>query len=592
MFTALLAAVVIAAPSPRVYNVEWSAPSTGPGTDVGKKLTYQDAMPLGNGRVTAIAWANTTLGGIGMYFGSQEAMALDTTLYKLAHLQVAVTPNPFTASALFNQTLDVSTGTVYVALGAVTLAVSVDANHDVLRITVHSPSPVSISVTSTSTRPADAPWSNNRGSTTCAGAASNPDVYVDPIPPVMALKRASPNALKFRHASGAQRPLRTLRTIPRVGSFQAASIIAYHRNDASEGDALDTLFKSQGIESLVKTTPDFWTDRQSGFVLEGEPGASALKRVDPHTLASDAPNTSFALRATVLAVQTSTAAEWTEDLAALVATAPPAAVARSAHEAWWASFWARSHIEINATRWPALPAAGNDAGFKTSQMYAITRYTQAIQSRNTMWPIKFNGMAFVAQMGNNGEADTRMWGSCNWWQNTRLPYGAMLAAGDYDTFETILKYKLNQEAMLSQRTQLYFGHPGMWTTETSHLTGAYRGDDYGCARDAEYPIQYEASGYLRVDQGGDSGGPEYALMAMDFLLWSSANASLPTQGAQAYLRLATQVAEYYLHHFTNKSADGKVLVWPAQVLETFWCDWNATLNTWTNCCANDSPTIR
>ena len=190
-------------------------------------------------------------------------------------------------------------------------------------------------------------------------------------------------------------------------------------------------------------------------MLEGEPGASALKRVDLHTLASVVPNTSFALRATVLAVQTSTAAEWTEDLAALVATAPPAAVARSAHEAWWASFWARSHIEINATRWPALPAAGNDAGFKTSQMYAITRYTQAIQSRKTMWPIKFNGMAFIAQMGNNGEADARDWGSCNWWQNTRLPYGAMLAAGDYDTFETILKYKLNQEAMLSQRTTLH-----------------------------------------------------------------------------------------------------------------------------------------
>lgn len=45
-----------------------------------------------------------------------------------------------------------------------------------------------------------------------------------------------------------------------------------------------------------------------------------------------------------------------------------------------------------AGQWPETTAVaqcaggGNpDAGFKTSQMYAITRYTQAVQSRNTMW---------------------------------------------------------------------------------------------------------------------------------------------------------------------------------------------------------------
>ena len=70
-------------------------------------------------------------------------------------------------------------------------------------------------------------------------------------------------------------------------------------------------------------------------------------------------------------------------------------------------------------------------------MYAITRYTQAVQSRNTMWPIKFNGMAFIAARGSNGEADKRQWGADNWWQNTRLPYGAMLAAGDFDTFQVL-----------------------------------------------------------------------------------------------------------------------------------------------------------
>lgn len=64
------------------------------------------------------------------------------------------------------------------------------------------------------------------------------------------------------------------------------------------------LFTGQGIESLLATTPDHWTDRQSGFALNAElnaPNTGSLRRIDSHTLASVAPATSFALKATVLA---------------------------------------------------------------------------------------------------------------------------------------------------------------------------------------------------------------------------------------------------------------------------------------------------
>jgi hypothetical protein len=77
---------------------------------------------------------------------------------------------------------------------------------------------------------------------------------------------------------------------------------------------------------------------------------------------------------------------------------------------------ALSEAEIAATEaylasaWPAvtLKAAGEcrgppDNGFSISSMYAITRYTQAVQSRGTQWPIKFNGMAFVAAMGTKAD---------------------------------------------------------------------------------------------------------------------------------------------------------------------------------------------
>ena len=76
-------------------------------------------------------------------------------------------------------------------------------------------------------------------------------------------------------------------------------------------------------------------------------------------------------------------------------------------------------------------------------------------------------------------------------------------------------------------------------------------------------------------------------MALDYLMWTG-DVDLFTS---RYLRLATQAAEFFMHHFPNRSADGRVVVWPAQVLETFWCTWDVPSQTFPNCCANDSPTI-
>lgn len=94
----------------------------------------------------------------------------------------------------------------------------------------------------------------------------------------------------------------------------------------------------------------------------------------------------------------------------------------------------------------------------------------------------------------------------------------MLAAGDFDLHRVILDYYTNMAVFLSQRTQAYWGHAGVWTTETQHLTGAYTMSDYSCSREAGYPVQYEASGYLHVDQGGDSGTGECAAKGCGQLL--------------------------------------------------------------------------
>jgi hypothetical protein len=700
-----------------------------------------DAMPLGNGGLTATAWANVSAGGVSLLVGHQNAQSSHTELFKLGFVTIALVPNPFTTGTFFEQTLNLSTATLVIFAGgksaltaAAQINVWVDANSDELLVDVSSPTGAAFSLTASvvSTRPTDV-WVYRPPFGICADVSSQPDVFVDPVPAAVPLVAtpAQSGADAFRYASGPRLPTRALAAegrLPRVGSFLPGSVISFHRNDVRDlidgAGTVNMTLTQQGAASLIATTPDHWTDLQSGFVLDSGAGV-ALVRASASTLVSSAPASAFSLRLVVLAVQTDTPAEWLTELSAAVAALP--ADPRIAHETWWTDFWNRSYITVvvntttpsdapappptarapslpvpgaslwlrassltslsnnsavsawhdesgsgldvqqktpaaqpryvssafgpgapgvvfdgvstlltgaktvgedatilvvfrddgssggdtpccsgvvyftggchgvstvpsdagvddddnnavqgtpvvtlldwpgsdslghlnirgravhaaavytsagsalyvdgclevsanppsqtgtsimigsrndelgrffrgavgevvvfdralNATElhamtayfqgaWPTLPAKAHcnppsdKVSAQVNSIYAITRYTQAIQSRNTMWPIKFNGMAFTSAVGTNGEPEFRQWGPSNWWQNTRLPYGAMAAAGDFESWKVVLDYYTNMRVYLEQRTQLYWNHTGMWTTETQHLTGCVR----------------------------------------------------------------------------------------------------------------------
>lgn len=354
-------------------------------------------------------------------------------------------------------------------------------------------------------------------------------------------------------------------------------------------------------------------DLQFGLALDAG-GGPALVRVDASALASAAPGAYFELRATVLAVQTDTPADWLADAAVLVTVGRGAADARPAHEAWWAAFWARSYVAVNmsagssraryagsddlapagrafvsASSGAAAAAAPAGAGgFQLSRVYTLTRYVHAVQSRGTLWPIKFNGMAFVAAVNHGGgEPDFRDWGGSNWWQNTRMPYGAMLAAGDFDSHRVILEYYANMARLLAPRTALYWNHSGLWTPETHTLFGAYTPYFYGgpgceAARPAGFPVWLVANECIRLDPGGDSGTGEWALMALDFFAHT---------GDAAYLPLAYGAADYFMHHFPTNATSGRTVLWPTQVLEGYQCAFDGATGQFVDCCADDTPSI-
>jgi hypothetical protein len=55
----------------------------------------------------------------------------------------------------------------------------------------------------------------------------------------------------------------------------------------------------------------------------------------------------------------------------------------------------------------------------------------------------------------------------------------MAPAGDFDTFSTIFDFYLQTVPFNSARTQHYFGHKGIFYTETKTLFGAFAINDYG-----------------------------------------------------------------------------------------------------------------
>jgi hypothetical protein len=153
----------------------------------------------------------------------------------------------------------------------------------------------------------------------------------------------------------------------------------------------------------------------------------------------------------------------------------------------------------------------------------------------------------------------------------------------------ILKYTLNQLQLLGPRTMAYFNHSGYWTPETHHLSGAYDWHDYSECSDSHgpggLPVWLPASGYIAVDQGGDSGTGEIALMVLDFL-----SATNDMARFAQYYPVAAAVADYFSQHYAGR-LEGRAIVWPSQVLEAIWCWYDAgAKNFSSNCCQDDTPT--
>jgi hypothetical protein len=435
-------------------------------------------------------------GDLVFYVSKTDAWCENGRLLKLGRVRISVSPKPKPGAA-FRQELKHEQGEVVIDHGELHWRVWVDANHPVIRVQVQSSSPVTLS-------PKLELWRQTRRELkgqeahSAYGMDGGPEpIYVEP---------------------------------DRVVEEQPGKIVWCHRNERS---IFPLTLRHQGLGSLLGKIPDPLLNRTFGGALSWSGNL-----VSVHTLTA----------------QTPTLEGWRTQLERQIAgtDAVPVERAHAAHLKWWQEFWNRSWIHVSGT-----PAAET-----VNRGYALQRFLHAAAGRGA-YPIKFNGSIFTVDAREPREqfdADYRRWGGPYWFQNTRLPYWSMLAAGDFDLMRPLFRMYLDALLLSRVRTKVYFKHEGVFFPETMYFWGAYANSNYGWDRRGKEPRWVENS-YIRYLY---TGGLELAAMMHDYWLHTGDQ----TFREQVFLPLARDIVRFYDNHYLLDD-NGVLRMEPAQALETY-----------------------
>lgn len=470
------------------------------------------STPIGNGDIGANVWTEQN-GDLLLLLSKTDAFDENMELIKLGRVRIHLDPSPFLSGNPFRQTLRLRDGALEIVAGTaaqpVTIRVWADANNPVIRVTAESDGRYDVQVSLEL-------WRNSE-------RTLQPAEYPTQV-------KESPNPIKV---------------YPDTVVPHANQIVWYHRNPTSIWESTLDL---QGLESL-KERPDVTTDplinRTSGAIIKGE----GLTSRDERTLAaSDVSELSLGIYPYV--AQTNTAEAWLSGAEASMAKADSAAVsaAYAAHQAWWRDFWEKSYIYVT----------GDADAEAVTRGYVLQRYMAACASRGAQ-SNKFNGSIFV--VGTPDNPDARAWGGGQWFQNSRFIYWPMLQTGDYEMMKSFFDHYMRALPIARERTRLYYGHAGAYFPETTTLWGTHSNYDYGWNRTGyEDDPTYVNNSYVRWHW---ESGIELVLMMLDYYDYSQEEAFV----AQYLEPMAKEILTFYDQHYPKEN--GKIVIWPAQALESF-----------------------
>ncbi|MBR4171263.1 MAG: hypothetical protein IKR48_06390 [Kiritimatiellae bacterium] len=193
--------------------------------------------------------------------------------------------------------------------------------------------------------------------------------------------------------------------------------------------------------------------------------------------------------------------------------------------------------------------------------YAAQRYITACAGRGRL-PIRFNGSIFT--ISHKGDPDYRRWGNGYWWQNTRLPYYPMFAAGDLDMLQPLFRMYLGLLDFYKKRTTKYFGHGGAFFPECMQPWGDHFIGSYGPECEwKDRKDKHQSSNWHKYEWVGQL---ELSLMLLDYRAYTEDDAWFKAKALPAI----REFVRYFTEHY-KLDAKGRYLFYPAQAIET-WQD--------------------
>ncbi len=539
------------------YNVVWESPS-------------KDAcgsMPIGNGEFSANCYVVED-GDLYLLMSSADAFTGNGDLNKTGWVRVHLDPNPFTKDKAFRQTLDLPTGSIAIEADGVKIRVWVDANRPVYRVDIDSPRELTVT--------------------------------------------AVPEFWNRRDRIDDQRIDRS------------DKIIWYHNN----GDKTRFLedLKHYDVEHMAATYPDPFAYNTYGGLLDGQ----GMHVVDGKLTGN---GKKVNLRIHSLIRQMKDSSEWVEEIEN-VAKRPASGEDWKSHCQWWASFWNRSWIVVSdntvpaAEREKALPALDlpawkdvvplrpktdgtrvplnlrkeADGGFVVAQNYQLQRFMMACQGR-AKFQVNFAGGNFTMPMpGATGQAirhvDSRMWAAGYTYQNQRLLYWPLLAAGDADLMFPTFHHYVSMLPLRKAITKTWFGHDGVYYRENtlrsgrevdgSHVFDYVPGEktplwfhDYYLTSDGKIDASKVQKPVKWIGKPEDcpkychpyyfTCGLEMTFMKLEYYRYTKD----ATFRDEILIPFAREILTFHDKHW-SRDANGKLCMDPSQSLETWWYAKNPT----------------
>lgn len=435
------------------HHVTWTTPSTG----------ITESMPIGNGRVAALVWAEKG-GDLMVSVATGDAWDENARSIRTGNVRFALSPNPFANGKPFEQVLDYKGGEITFKVGdspAVALRVWVDANQPVVHVEASGATAFQLKVTPELWRTArqnisqNVPWKDFihvakdvSTNTSSLKVELMPDVWVTTLP---------------------------------------GKIGWYHRNETSHWAATMT---NQSIDVEAFGVKDPLTLRTMGATVQGTNLSAS-----GHELVAAEAQTKFRVDIAAHTNITEKVDTWLSEMDGVGSAvfAQDIETLRAAHAAYWDRFWNRSYVFVT----------GNTDADNVTNGWIAARYLMGCQSR-AEGPLEFNGGLFSFQ------DDVKLWHDYTQ-ANQQFAHWSMLPSGDFDLIQSWFDMLLKSLPVGRAKTKASWNHDGAMFAEHMILYGPQSGSHYGWDRTGRAP-SYELAAATRLLYGGVV---ENAVMMLD-----------------------------------------------------------------------------